>query len=206
VNPLALLGPALILAAIAIVPVRNRRPGVRIVAAVCGAAAAFVPIGPSTFAAFFLGVVGPVSAATLVITGNLIRGALLGESRRAWPSTAMLLCLLLTGLVFYPLTFGLSSFDPYELGYRGVFVPALMLAYVLVGWLARAADIPCWVGLASVLYLIGAYDSNNQWDYLIFPADPLCAAGVLALQAWSARRGSGHQAPANLENAFTTRS
>jgi hypothetical protein len=208
VNPLGLVGPILILAAVAILAVRRQRTGIRIVAAIAGAAIALLPIGSTTFGAFFLGVAGPVSAATLVMLGNFVGATILGRHERAWPSTALLVCLLLTGTAFYPLTFGLTSFDPYELGYRGLLVPGLMLAFVCAGWLARAADIPCWIGLTELLYVGGVYDSNNLWDYLIFPADPVYAAGALMLRAYRTRvrNGPGDQGKANLENSATMRS
>jgi hypothetical protein len=183
VNLFELAGPMLVMAAFALALVHRQRLGVRVAAAICGAAAAFLPIGPTTPGLLLLGTAGPVSAATLVLVGNHAYGAIRHGSRRRRSSRALLVCLLVTGAAFYPLTFGLTSFDPYELGYRGAIVPALMLGYVVVGWLARAADILCWIALTALLYLLGAYDSNNFWDYLIFPTDPIYAAGALAVRA-----------------------
>jgi hypothetical protein len=70
----------------------------------------------------------------------------------------------------------LTTFDPYDLGYRGGTVPGLMFAYLLIGWVARASDIPCWIGLSALLYLLDANGSSNLWDYLLFPLDAIVAS------------------------------
>ncbi len=179
INPFEVLGPTLLVAALAGNLVRSKAGSVRILASTCGAAVTNLPMGPATPATFFLGTVGPVSAATLVFAAGYLCAAIMKQQYRI--SRALLTCLIITGAVFYPLTFGLSNFDPYDLGYRGLTVPALMFAFVLVGWSARAIDIQLWIALAALLYMIGAYDSNNLWDYLIFPADPIWAAGALVI-------------------------
>jgi len=181
VNALELVGPVLILATIAAAVIRPPRPVARLAVAACAGALAFLPVGPATIGAFLLAVFGPVSAATIVLCAIYLRTAISGPGRAQLPSRAFLLCLFVTGLVFYSLAFGLTTFDPYDLGYRGVTVPALMLVYLLIGWLARAPDIPCWIGLAALLYLIDASNSNNLWDYLLFPLDPVAAALMLGI-------------------------
>lgn len=203
VNPFELAGLMLLAAALAAVLLRRQRIGIRIAGAIAGAILEVVPFGPASAATFFLGTFGPVSAATLVMAGGYLFATIAGLDGHRRPSSTMLVCLVAIGAVFYPLTFGLTSFDPYELGYRGAAVPGLMLALVLAGWLTRAADIACWIGLAALLYVLGAYDSNNLWDYLIFPADTIYAAGALAIWVLRTRRS---QRPPNLENSSTTRS
>jgi hypothetical protein len=186
IKPLELLGPTLLMTAFVVTPVYSKRFGIRVSAAICGAAMTFLPAGPTTLGGFFLGTFGPVSAASLVIVASYLRAVFIGAIYQT--SRAMLVCLAVVGLVFYPLTFGLSDFDPYDLGYRGVTIPALMLAFVLVGWIAKSVDILCWILLAALLYAIGSYDSNNLWDYLIFPADSIYAVGALVIGAQRAHR------------------
>jgi hypothetical protein len=184
IKPLELLGPTLLMAAFVVAPVNSKRFGIRVSAAICGAAMTFLPAGSTTLGGFFLGTFGPISAATLVIVAGYLHAAIIGATYRT--SYAMLVCLAVVGLVFYPLTFGLSDFDPYDLGYRGLTIPALMLAFVLVGWIAKSVDILCWILLAALLYALGSYDSNNLWDYLIFPTDSIYAVGAIVM-ALSAR-------------------
>ena len=135
----------------------------------------------------------------------LLAASVSGRGYRS--SRTMLVCLVVIGIVFYPLAAGLASFDLYELGYRGVAVPGIMLGLVAVGWMARAADVTVWIGLAALLYMFGAYDSNNLWDYLIVPTDAIYGAVVLAIRAYRSRRASRSDYRAvNLENSATTRS
>jgi hypothetical protein len=181
VNLVEAAGPMLLVAAVmASVAVRFDMR-VRIGAAIAGAVLALVPFGSQSFTSLALGVLGPVSAATLVMLATSLRATLAGT--RGGPTTVMLLLLVAVGAAFYPLTFGLTVFDPYEYGYRGLAVPALMLVIVAIGWWRRAPDVPCWIALAALLYIAGAYDSRNLWDYLIFPFDPFVALIVLAVRA-----------------------
>jgi len=185
-KPLELLGPTLLMAAFVVATVYSKRFGIRVSAAICGAAITFLPAGPTTLGKFFLGTFGPVSAATLVIVAGYLHAVIIGATYRT--SRAMLVCLGVVGLVFYPLTYGFSDFDPYDLGYRGLTIPALMLAFVLVGWIAKSVDILCWIFIAALLYALGSYDSNNLWDYLIFPTDSIYAVGALVMSAQRAHR------------------
>jgi hypothetical protein len=172
-----LIGPVLILAVMTTAFLaRLPLPGYRPAIAACGGALAFLPVGSTTVGAFILAVVGPASAATIVLCLIYLQSALVGPHKPCLPTRAFLLCLVVTGVVFYPLTFGLTTFDPYDLGYRGGAVPGLMFAYLLIGWVARASDIPCWIGLSALLYLLDANGSSNLWDYLLFPLDPIVAS------------------------------
>ena len=195
VNALAFIGPVLILAVIASALLSWPKPGGRIAIAACGGLAALIPIGQTTPAAFLLGTFGPVSAATMVFCGLYLYARIAGRRDRQLPSSAFLLCVVVTGAIFYPLCAGLTSFHPYDLGYRGLALPALMLVYVAIGWIARAPDIPCWVALAALLFLLDAYNSRNLWDYLIFPFDLLAGATYLTIAVRRRRMaGSPHAA------------
>jgi hypothetical protein len=172
-----LIGPVLILAVMTTAFLaRLPLPGYRVAIAACGGALAFLPVGSTTVGAFILAVVGPASAATIVLCLIYLQSALVGPRKTCLPTRAFLLCLVVTGVVFYRLTFGLTTFDPYDLGYRGGAVPVLMFAYLLIGWVARASDIPCWIGLSALLYLLDADGSSNLWDYLLFPLDAIVAS------------------------------
>jgi hypothetical protein len=194
VNPLEFAGPMLVVVALAVTLSRRWGYGLRIAGAVLAAALAAVPFGPASAATFFLGVFGPLSAATLAMLAKNLYGMIVSREEQRWPSSAMLVCLIAIGVAFYPLTFGLTDFDPYEFGYRGFAIPALMLVLVLIGWRTRAADILCWIALAALLYAFGAYDSRNSWDYLIVPFDLIYAAGALAVRIFRSMHVAGGQA------------
>jgi hypothetical protein len=194
VNWMELIGPILILALIAAAVLPWSRPAGRIAIAACGGTLAFVPVGSTMVGGFVLALVGPVSAATIVLCAIYLRSVISGAPQPHLPSHAFLLCILITGMVFYPLTFGLTTFDPYDLGYRGLAVPGLMFGYLLIGWFAGAADVAAWIGLAALLYLLDANSSSNLWDYLLFPFDVVAAAVGLALAWTHTRRSSGRVA------------
>lgn len=85
-------------------------------------------------------------------------------------------------VVLYPLTLGLTRFDPYELGYRPRALLVLVAALVVWWWRSRR-------GAAVVLVAsVAAFDlrvieSVNLWDYLLDPALALWSAGALAWRA-----------------------
>lgn len=177
------ISPVLIFAALAsmLVPWPSRAG--RIVIAICGGLIAFVPAFGTTPGQFLLGTMGPVSAATMVFIVVFLYALITRQYDRLFPSRAFLICVLVIGIVFYPLTIGLTTFDPYDLGYRDLALPALMLLLVAIGWVARVPDIPCWVGLAALLFLLDAYGSRNLWDYLIYPVDVIFAVLDLIIVA-----------------------
>jgi len=187
-NALAIIGPVLIFASVAslLVPWLNRAG--RMIIAICGGVIAFAPIMQTTPGEFLLGLMGPVSAATMVFLALFLYAMITRRYDRLFPSRAFLVCILVIGVIFYPLTMGLTTFDPYDLGYRGLALPALMLVLVAIGWFVRVADIACWVGLAALLFLLDAHGSRNLWDYLICPLDVVFAAADLIIVTFWRRK------------------
>lgn len=188
VNPFVSIGPVLMFAAVAsmLVPWPGRAG--RIAIAVGGGLVAFVPAFGTTPGEFLLGIMGPVSAATIVFIAVFLYALVTRQHEWLFPSRPFRICVLVIGLVFYPLTIGLTTFDPYDLGYRGLALPALMLILLAVGWIARVSDIACWVGLAALLFLLDAYGSRNLWDYLIFPVDVVFAVlDMIMIALWRRR-------------------
>ena len=76
------------------------------------------------------------------------------------------------GLLLYPFALGLSSFDPYSLGWQwpGVACVAAVLAVFLI-W--RDNSFGLVLLAAGVAWQIGCLESDNAWDYLV---DPLYVA------------------------------
>jgi len=185
VNALAIIGPVLIFASVAslLVPWPNRAG--RMTIAIGGGLVAFLPVMRTTPGEFLLGLMGPASAATMVFLVLFLYAMTTRRYDRLFPSRSFLICILVIGVIFYPLTMGLTAFDPYDLGYRGLALPALMLVLVAISWVTRVSDIPCWVGLAALLFLLDAYGSRNLWDYLICPLDVVfAAADLIAVTLW----------------------
>jgi hypothetical protein len=182
------VGPALAMASLAAVAAARcglHRTAVAGIAAIVFGGA-LVPIGGISAAGYALGFPGVLSAATLAMALQLLLWAL-GARKWARPSLTFLVCLTASGLLLYPTATGLLAFDLYDLGFRGVAVPALMAAFVVAGWRSGARDVAIWIGGAALLYLCGAYASVNLWDYLIDPVGFLAAIALLGVRAFARR-------------------
>lgn len=100
------------------------------------------------------------------------------------------------GLVFYPLSLGLSPFDPYGAGYSAsvlIIFTVVTLAYGMrKGYFVLTAAML----LALWSYLLGLMESDNLFDYLLDPLLFLYAAGftcVTLLRNLKAIKASGQK-------------
>ena len=71
------------------------------------------------------------------------------------------------GLALYPMTLGVTRFDPYALGYGSRVFELALLAVALVAWYLNLHLIVLCVTLGIGAYLLGLMESRNLWDYLI---------------------------------------
>ena len=103
----------------------------------------------------------------------------LGEASRL----QLLLVMAVLALFLYPATMGLSSFDPYRLGYDPrpliLFIGVLTLGLLLLrNWLGA-----CMLGLATLAFSLGVKPSPNYWDYLLDPLAAIYCCGALLVHA-----------------------
>lgn len=187
------IGPGLVIASLAAVSARGCRfrPATAAAAALLVGCAAFVPVHGISVAGYALALSGALSAATLVLCAQLLLRALAGADSRTNPSDAFVASLVAAGLLLYPMATGLVPFDSYDLGFRGLSVPALMALFVVVGWRRDAPDVSAWIAGSALLYALGAYSSVNMWDYLIDPIGVLAALAILAARTWRRFRQAG---------------
>ena len=123
--------------------------------------------------------VNTLSAASFVLAGAILFGLVRRQPRRH-PSRAFLIALLAVELPLFLIGgFDLLASDPYSAGYRGLIVPALMMALIALGWCLNNLEILLWIGLAALLYILRIYDTPNLWDYLVDPFAALLALGWL---------------------------
>jgi len=166
--------------------------GVRIAVMLAAALAVFAPLGDLSAAAYVRGVTGDLSMTTLVLAGAACVAQLTGQTVIAPRDLRALFWLVASAAAFlYPFALGWTQFDPYALGYGSiVFVTALLLV-TLAAWHFRRNVVALIVITAALVYLIGAYESRNLWDYLI---DPLAALYALVRLLAGLRRGPGPHA------------
>lgn len=180
-----LSGQALIvaLAALMLPGMRRLAPAARAgIAAAAALVLLFVPVDGLVLAGYVRGFFGDFSAVSwLLMLAALIRRAggpaLLGatDRRRLWWLVA------LGGAVLYPMTGGLTVFDPYALGYRPLAL-VLVLAPIML-WLAVVRSRLLWVLAFAVLaFDLRLLESPNLWDYLLDFWITLYAWGWLTVQ------------------------
>ncbi|MDX8381061.1 MAG: hypothetical protein R8M14_03005 [Ghiorsea sp.] len=73
------------------------------------------------------------------------------------------------GLVFYPLALGLTSFDPYSLGYHNIYFVAVLLLLSLIIFLRKLYVFATILLLSVLAWNTQFLQSVNLWDYLIDP-------------------------------------
>lgn len=137
----------------------------------------------------FYSVSGATSAALFVLLAMAVLRSLPGFERKpAFDPVPLAGIILAAGVVYYWFELsGRTRVDPYTLGYANPFAP-LVLAVVPFLFLRRGAGaIGAWLALGGVLFLAGAYQSRNLFDYLIDPV-AVGVALVLVIDAWVGRR------------------
>ena len=181
-------GFALALAAVAVV-IAGRLGGRRWrLAGLMAAAMAWVPLGDIPLAGYLRGFFGDLSVTTMLLLGAALLARVSGwrvldgpERVALWGWSAA------AGLALYPLTLGLTPWDPYELGFRPRML-LLVVAVVVIGlWRRRrGAALVLAAGVAG--FDLHILESPNLWDYLVDPALTVWAAGALAARSPTGRR------------------
>lgn len=140
-------------------------------------------LGPLGYA---MVLINSLSAALIVLAGSILYGAVRSNGRGSVPTCFLIAVLVCELALFIFSGFDLTPTDPYSAGYRGLAIPLLMAALIVIGWLFDSAETPLWIGLAALLYILRVYDTPNLWDYLVDPLSGLVAlvwlAGALALR------------------------
>lgn len=95
----------------------------------------------------------------------------------------LLALIALAALAFYPMALGLGAFDPYRLGYGNWQMVTVLLLFALVAWLWKHHQLALCVGLATLAWAIGWYESDNLWDYLLDPFVSVYALAAIMIHA-----------------------
>ncbi len=73
------------------------------------------------------------------------------------------------GIFLYPLALGLTSFDPYSLGYYSKVFVVLLFCVAVAAWYFGFYLVLLCVMLGVSGFLLGLCESRNMWDYLLDP-------------------------------------
>ncbi len=131
---------------------------------------ACVPINGLPMTAYIRTAFGDISITTLVLIAASCLFRLIGRNYIGGSGFfVLMLLLLISGLFLYPFALGLTSFDPYSLGYGSKAFGAVLFCLAVTAWYFRLYLILLCVILAILAYLVGLYESCNLWDYLVDP-------------------------------------
>ncbi|MGB8516257.1 MAG: hypothetical protein WCD45_00065 [Gallionella sp.] len=134
-----------------------------------------ISFGDMPSAAYARGMVGDLSITSVVLAWFAIL-----QLYRAAPAPShhrhLLILLAAVAVIFYPMTLGMSLYDPYRLGYSDAPFVTVVLLIAALAWYKKSYLIALCLALAVIAWSMGWYESTNLWDYLL---DPL--VGVYAL-------------------------
>lgn len=146
------------------------------------AAVAWVPVKGIPLGGYLRGILGDLSVTTMLLLGATVLGVsgrnLLDEKAR----TALYAWSVAAGLVLYPLTLGLTRWDPYELGFHP-WVLVLVVAVAVIGCWRRRRGAALVLTAGVIAFNLGILESANLWDYLLDPCLFVWAAGSLVVRA-----------------------
>jgi len=137
-----------------------------------------IPVDGLVVAGYVRGIFGDPSITTVV----LLTGALVTQltNRRLFDHrnfTAAMILIIVAGVLLYPMTLGLTQFDPYALGYGSYALTVPLFAVALIAWQRNLQLIVICILLAVLACLLGPYESTNLWDYLTDGMVTFFAAG-----------------------------
>jgi len=146
-------------------------PGLRIgVIAALLALCLFLPVAGLTVAQWVRSVLGDLSIFTMMVFLNILTHRLFNRNFINPDSRIKLLLGVVTvGVVFYPLALGVSSFDPYSLGYSPVIMAVLLCLASIITWLRAHRELAIILLLPLLAYNLHILESVNLWDYLLDP-------------------------------------
>jgi hypothetical protein len=150
-----------------------------------------VPLAGSTAAQWLRSVLGDLSVLALLVFADILgrrlwNKALLAPATR----TALLLSVAVVGVVFYPMALGVSSVDPYRLGFAPMAMVAVLCLASLLAWLRGAHALGVIILLPLLAYNLHLLESDNLWNYLLDPVLVIYALvqGAAVMLEW--KKGS----------------
>lgn len=130
----------------------------------------FLPVNGLSIAQWLRSVVGDLSILTLLVFANILAQRLFGFNLLVADSRKILLqSIVLVGVVFYPMALGVSAYDPYQLGYVPVVMPAFLILFSIIAWIKLKRDLAIILLLPMLAFNLKAFESVNLWDYTIDP-------------------------------------
>ena len=130
----------------------------------------WLPLGQTPTYWYIRGFVGNLSIGSMMLCSVLIL-KMLFNINIVNSSSKNLFCyaVFISGLFLYPLSLGLSYFDPYILGFHHFYAEFVIAVIAVITVLKRVYFISIWLTLSYIFYQFHLFESDNLWDYLIDP-------------------------------------
>ncbi|MGA8146917.1 MAG: hypothetical protein WB870_04985 [Gallionellaceae bacterium] len=190
-SAIAMAGAVVILPGVARIP-----QAYRIALASLVAGAALIPISGPPLAAYLRGAIGDLSITSqLLLLMAILRPMyvwpLSGELHAPSPSGGglgwgneggkytLLFLIALAALGLYPMALGISSFDPYRLGYGDPLFLGALLVVSVMAYFKQLGLMALAIPLAVLAWSLGWSESPNLWDYLLDPFLAVYAIGAV---------------------------
>jgi hypothetical protein len=165
---------------------------------------AVIPFGDLSAAEFVRGISADLSVTSLVLLAlflvlprphsggraNMGAETLLYHRANIRPSRPpargkLLILIVIAALALYPFALGVSTFDPYRLGFGNIWFIVGLLIVVTAAWIRQYTLIALCISLAVLAWSVGWYESNNLWNYLIDPWVSVYAMAALVKKSIS---------------------
>lgn len=166
-----------------VVPSKNVAWQGRLILLVLAGAASFVAIDGLSLGDYMRSYTDDLAVTTLLILLWSGLSRLRGTHSLSRPhKNHMALCFTVMAVFLYPATLGMSTIDPYRLGYSPAPLLVSMAAVCLwLWWLGNHVTLGV-IALATGAFLLGVKHSDNYWDYLIDPLLGVYSLGYLIAQ------------------------
>ena len=137
-----------------------------------------IPFNGLPLAAYVRGIVGDLSITTIVLLWTALLQPCCAATELEHRDRLLIL-VAAAALFLYPMTLGMSLYDPYRMGYSDTVFVAVVLVIASAAWLLRHSLIATSLALATMAWSLGWYESTNLWDYLLDPLVAIYALGTL---------------------------
>lgn len=143
-----------------------------------------IPVNHWLIVEFVRGYVSDLSMATLFICALYLWRVVRPSADKVQPSLYWFVIVL--ALFLYPMSMGLTQFDPFTLGYSSnELYPVMLLVLVFVGlvtWFIGLKNIAVVIAMAVLANGLQLYESQNLWVYLIDPIAVIMSFVSVVLQ------------------------
>jgi hypothetical protein len=131
---------------------------------------AFLPVNGIPLAGYLRSLIGDVSITTLVLVFLFCISRLSGKDvYKPQSFLALMAVVAAAGVFLYPFALGLTSFDPYSLGYHSTLFAAFLFCVAFAAWYLGFYLVQFCIIFAVSGFLLNINESRNMWDYLIDP-------------------------------------